>query len=103
MSETKVLHVTLPAELVRLVEAKVASGEYENESAVVASGLEALAFDEDASPHGEAEIECWLREEVVPTMDAVRDGRERLLSAEEAGHRIKAYIERRSREADDLR
>jgi antitoxin ParD1/3/4 len=53
------LVVNLPTEMVDLVHRKVASGEYVDESAVIAESLELL---EDR----EAGIERWLREEIVP-------------------------------------
>lgn len=101
MSETKTLHVTLPMELARLVEAKVASGEYVDESEVVASGLEALVANED-EPVGEpAELERWLREEVVPTYEALRRDPSRAVPFAEAKQRIETHIERKRRENGD--
>jgi putative addiction module CopG family antidote len=52
------LVVTLPAEMVELVQRKVASGEYADESDVISDGL---TFLEDE----EQRLERWLREEVV--------------------------------------
>jgi antitoxin ParD1/3/4 len=62
-SET--LSVTLPADLVRLVEAKVASGEYATQSDVVQDGLQGLMDRGLASEH-------WLRTEVAAAFDAHR-------------------------------
>jgi len=59
MPNARQLVVTLPDEMAELVRRKVASGEYVDESAVIAESLELL---EDR----EAGIERWLREEVVP-------------------------------------
>ena len=53
------LVVNLPTEMAELVRRKVASGEYVDESAVIAESLDLL---EDR----EAGIERWLREEIVP-------------------------------------
>ncbi len=53
------LVVTLPPEMVELVQRKVASGEYVDESDVIREGLELLEDREEG-------LERWLREEVVP-------------------------------------
>lgn len=53
------LVVTLPPEMVELVQRKVASGEYADESAVIAESLELLEDREEG-------LERWLREEIVP-------------------------------------
>jgi putative addiction module CopG family antidote len=53
------LVVTLPPEMIDLVQRKVASGEYADESAVIAQSLELLEDREEG-------LERWLREEVVP-------------------------------------
>jgi Arc/MetJ-type ribon-helix-helix transcriptional regulator len=54
------LVVTLPAEMVELVQRKVASGEYLNESDVINDSLSLLLEDQEQS------LERWLREEIVP-------------------------------------
>jgi antitoxin ParD1/3/4 len=69
------LVVTLPAEMAELVHRKVASGEYVDESAVIADSLELL---EDR----EAGIERWLREEIVPVCVAMEDGSSDISSTE---------------------
>ena len=58
------LVVTLPPELVDLVQRKVASGEYADESAVIAESLELLEDREEG-------LERWLREEIVPVCHAL--------------------------------
>lgn len=55
--------VTLPVELADMVKAKVASGEYASESAVIIDSLHALV-EKDAS------TERWLREEAAFAYDA---------------------------------
>jgi putative addiction module CopG family antidote len=54
------LVVTLPPKLVDLVQRKVASGEYADESEVISDSLGLLEERESG-------IERWLREEVVPS------------------------------------
>jgi antitoxin ParD1/3/4 len=64
MRTTQSLSITLPLEMAQMVKAKVASGEYATESEVIRDGLRILA-------NRDAVVEKWLREEVVPTYDAV--------------------------------
>lgn len=65
MRSTRQLSVTLPNEMAAQVRARVASGEYASESEVIREGLRALQARERA----EAE---WLRNDVVPALDAYR-------------------------------
>ncbi|MFZ1988830.1 MAG: type II toxin-antitoxin system ParD family antitoxin [Alphaproteobacteria bacterium] len=62
---TKQMSVTLPHEMARAVQAKVASGEYASESEVLREGLRALAARDKAA-------EEWLRKDVVATYDAMK-------------------------------
>lgn len=82
MESTRRLDIELPEDLADAVEARVSAGEYASVSDVVADGLRALAERED-DPAWDAEVERWLREEVVPTAQRVREGKERLYSPEE--------------------
>lgn len=82
MESTRRLDIELPKDLADAVEARVSAGEYASVSDVVADGLRALAERED-DPAWDAEVERWLREEVVPTAQRVREGKERLYSPEE--------------------
>jgi putative addiction module CopG family antidote len=63
MSTSRQLVVTLPAELADMVDRKVASGEYADESAVIADSLTLLQDHKQR-------MERWLREEVVPACAA---------------------------------
>lgn len=65
MTDTRRLTITLPADVADRVRERVASGRYANESQVVLQGL--LALEDEA-----ADLERWLREEVVPELEAVR-------------------------------
>jgi putative addiction module CopG family antidote len=62
---TQQLSVTLPIEMAAEVRAKVASGEYASESEVIRDGLRALQARDRAVDH-------WLRNEVIPAVDAYR-------------------------------
>jgi antitoxin ParD1/3/4 len=58
------LVVSLPPEMVDLVQRKVASGEYADEGEVIADSLELLEDREQG-------LDRWLREEIVPVCSAV--------------------------------
>lgn len=64
MSQSQRLVVTLPDELVAMVEAKVASGAYADRSEVVCDGLRALA-------ERERSVEEWLKDDAIPAYDAM--------------------------------
>ncbi|TCL97064.1 Arc/MetJ-type ribon-helix-helix transcriptional regulator [Rhizobium sp. PP-WC-2G-219] len=69
--------VNLPDDIVALVEAKVASGEYLNESDVVRDSLLTLAAQNDASDR-------WLGDDVVPTFNEGKANPEKSVSLDEA-------------------
>lgn len=62
MATTRDLNVSLPGELVELVQAKVAAGEYASESDVIGEGLRALEARED-------ETDDWIRGRIAPRYD----------------------------------
>jgi putative addiction module CopG family antidote len=66
MRSTQQFSITPPHEMAELVRAKVASGEYASESEVIRDGLRALETRDRA-------IEAWLKNEVVPSIEAVKD------------------------------
>lgn len=80
------INVTLPSDLVDLIESKVRSGEYADEAEVIRDGLRSLA-DRDAA------LEDWLRSEVLPTYDAALADPERSVSAGDAWARLKRRME----------
>lgn len=82
MESTRRLDIELPEDLADAVEARVSAGEYASVSDMVADGLRALA-EREVDPAWDAEVERWLREEVVPTAQRVREGKERLYSPKE--------------------
>ncbi len=65
MPTVRQLTVTLPVELAEMVDRKVASGEYADESAVIVDSLAVL------QDHHQ-KMERWLREEVVPACAAFK-------------------------------
>ncbi len=62
MRTTQALTITLPHEMLEMVKAKVARGEYATESEVIRDGLRTLQARDAA-------VEKWLREEVVKSYD----------------------------------
>ena len=92
MRSNEAFTITLPAELAQLVRAKVASGEYASESDVIEDGLRSLA-EQDAAPDDPV-LERWLRQEVVPTLEALDADPARAVSLEEAQRRLHAHIDR---------
>lgn len=58
MQSTQQLSITLPNDVVGLVKAKVAAGEYASESEVIRAGLRALLARDQA-------MENWLQQEVA--------------------------------------
>ena len=90
MRTTQQMSITLPVEMAKLVKDKVASGAYASESEVVREGLRALQ-ERDAA------VEKWLREDVAPTYDRYRAGKEPTASIEESGNRLRAYMEQAKR------
>ncbi len=63
MRSTRQLSITLPVEMAEMVKEKVASGDYASESEVIRDGLRALKERDGA-------VEAWLRNEVLPTLQA---------------------------------
>jgi antitoxin ParD1/3/4 len=66
MRTTQQLSITLPNEMADAVRAKVAAGEYATESEVIRDGLRALLARDRA-------VETWLRDQVAPAYDAIKD------------------------------
>ena len=75
MSGTSKRTVSPPEEHAAYVDRMVASGAFASASEVVRAGLRALQ-------EREAAVDRWLREEVAPVHDAMRDDPARALSAD---------------------
>jgi antitoxin ParD1/3/4 len=87
---TKKLSIELPADLAEMVAAKVAMGDYANESEVIAEGLSHLRVEAERLEH-------WLRTEVVAAYDEAKANPDSCISAEE----MRAEIGRWGREAEN--
>lgn len=89
MDATRRLEVELPEGLADAVRARVQSGEFADESEVVATGL-ALLEDRDRDSE-DPELESWLRREVVPAYEEWKASGETGLTADE----VRASLARR--------
>jgi Arc/MetJ-type ribon-helix-helix transcriptional regulator len=83
-----ILTLALPAELVAVLRARVAAGDFPDESAGVAQALR-LAFDEDAA------LEAFLREAVVAAHAEHRADPEAAIPVEAVMDRLRALHEAR--------
>ncbi len=83
MRTTQQMSITLPNEMAEFVRTKVAAGDYASDSEVLRDALRALRERDRA-------IEAWLRNEVVPAAQALRDDPSRALSADQ----VRAVLEK---------
>lgn len=83
MHSTQQLSITLPNDVVGLVKAKVAAGEYASESEVIRAGLRAL-LDRDQA------MENWLQQEVAGAYDALQADPGRAVSIDKLRARLTA-------------
>lgn len=74
MRPTQQMSITLPLEMATRVNAKVAAGEYANESEVIRDGLRVLLARDRA-------MEDWLRDQTIPTAATLKADPGRTLSA----------------------
>lgn len=86
MRTTQALSITLPVEMAQMVKDKVSSGEYASESEVIRAGLRALTAQNTA-------IDRWLRQEVLPTIDALEVEPARAIPVEETRRRLQSFME----------
>ncbi|MBS0296904.1 MAG: type II toxin-antitoxin system ParD family antitoxin [Proteobacteria bacterium] len=91
MRTTRQLSITLPIEMADMVQAKVASGSYASESEVIRDGLRVLA-DRDAV------IERWLREQVLPSYDALMEDPARAIPADRVLAEAQAILDARKKD-----
>ncbi|MEN5060920.1 type II toxin-antitoxin system ParD family antitoxin [Luteimonas sp. TWI1416] len=89
MRSTQQFSITLPNEMADLVKAKVAAGEYATESEVIRDGLRTLLARDRA-------MEAWLREQVVPVAQALKDAPGRALSVGQAREHLTEKRRRRA-------
>ena len=83
------LTIKLSEEMEGFVRQKVASGEYEDSSAVIEEGLRALDREDP-------DLERWLQEEVVSTYDRMKSDPSRGFSAAEVREELAARRARRN-------
>jgi len=76
MAADQQLTITLPAGMAELVRRKVTSGEYSNESEVIADSLALLEDDKET-------FERWLREDVIAACEEFEADPSSAISAEE--------------------
>lgn len=76
MNARQQISITLPAEMAAAVRAKVASGEYADESEVIRVSLDDMLTRDQALEH-------WLIEEVVPASKALEADPSRGLTVEQ--------------------
>ncbi|HAS88444.1 MAG TPA: type II toxin-antitoxin system ParD family antitoxin [Desulfovibrio sp.] len=81
MISTKQMSITLPLEMAKAIKEKVASGEYATESEVIRDGLRALLARDKA-------VDSWLKEQVGPAYDAMKEEPSRGISAKDLKARI---------------
>ncbi|HEU0135093.1 MAG TPA: type II toxin-antitoxin system ParD family antitoxin [Allosphingosinicella sp.] len=89
MDATRRLEIELPEALADSIRSRVESGEFADESEVVATGL-ALLTDRD-QVEDDPQLESWLRREVVPAYQEWKASGEKGLTADE----VRASLARR--------
>ena len=82
MRTTQQMSITLPNEMAEFVRTKVANGDYASDSEVLRDALRALRERDRA-------VEAWLRNEVVPAAQALRNDPSRALSADQVRAELK--------------
>jgi putative addiction module CopG family antidote len=82
MRTTQQMSITLPNEMAEFIRTKVASGDYASDSEVLRDALRVLRERDRA-------IEAWLRSEVIPAAQALRDDPSRALSADHVRAELK--------------
>lgn len=92
MEATRRLEIELPEELADFMDALVASGRYESESAVVRAAFEKLVERDGAE-------EAWLRTTIAGRIEALDSGEVRTKSADELRASLAARRASRDRAA----
>lgn len=83
MRSTRQMSITLPIKMAQMVKDKVATGEYATESEVIRDGLRALMARDLA-------LDDWLRREIAPAYDAIRQDPSRGASPDQVRSRLAA-------------
>ncbi len=85
MSRNATLTISLEPGLAARVADKIASGEFPDESTLIAESLQSFL-------EGDEETERWLRDAVVPTLHRLGEKPGSTLSAEEALHALQNHM-----------
>ena len=88
MRTTQQMSITLPNEMAEFVRDKVARGDYASDSEVLRDALRVLRERDRV-------VEAWLRDQVVPAAQALRDNPGRALSADQLRAEFKKSRARR--------
>lgn len=91
MSKVEKRTFSITAEQAAYIDAKVASGGY-------ASGSEVIRESLRASQEHDAVIDQWLIEEVMPTYERWKAGKEKEYTVDEVFGRVKARMEERAKQ-----
>ncbi|MGB8416952.1 type II toxin-antitoxin system ParD family antitoxin [Paraburkholderia sp.] len=88
MRTTQQMSITLPNDMAEFVRDKVARGDYASDSEVLRDALRVLRERDRV-------VEAWLRDQVVPAAQALRDNPGRALSADQLRAELKKSRARR--------
>jgi len=86
--------ISLPSEQAGYIDAQIASGMYASVSEVVGAGLRALQ-------ERDAVVECWLRDQVAPTYDAMQADPACAIPAGQVLENLRAHQATRLKESRD--
>ena len=92
MRTTQAISITLPHDMVKIIKAKVASGEYASESEVIRDGLRTLRARDAA-------VENWLRKEVARSYDEYKADPSRAIPVGRIMSRLRASRKKRKAKA----
>ena len=92
MAPTEKRAFDLPSEQSDYIDHLVKSGTYASANDVIRAGLSALQDQQESLEH-------WLREDVAPVYDAMKENPDRAIPAEAVFARLKAHYETRVKPA----
>jgi antitoxin ParD1/3/4 len=92
MTVARKITVELSAQAIEEIDAKVASGVYEDAEAFVMESVESnlIGMQHSRYDGSDPEIETWLREQVIPTYERWKRDKTPGIPAEEVFDRLKA-------------
>ena len=95
MRTTQAISITLPHDMLDMIKAKVASGEYASESEMIRDGLRTLRARDAA-------VEQWLRQDVRAVYDDYLKDLTRGSPAEEVFARLRAHHAAQAADAKNI-